>query len=342
VRFALVLLLLAALLPFGGAEVLLRPGDRLQIASQEPLANVRREVSPHGFLSLPRVGAVMVAGLGLFDAARAVEERMRRAFPGISVQLTLLAQPNSPVQVAGAVRHPGSIPFRADLRLADALQRAEPLPEADLTRVTVVDAQGGSLVFDWLGPVEGMTVRNPELRPGDRIVFPRRTRALEVYVVGAVARPGSLDFVAGMTVRRAVALAGGALAHADLQSVSVSRQGRALERVDLRAGDAVLEVGDVVQVPLAAQREFASVSGAVRQPGRIPLAEGMRLSQVLEAAGGLDPGAALVRIEWKSLGTGRTRVVDLLAIRAGRAEDPVVRANDAIHVPSLRPGGGSP
>jgi polysaccharide biosynthesis/export protein len=333
-------LLLLAATACSQEALTLRAGDRVEIrCEREPLLNVRREVSSSGHLSLPVVGQVLVAGATPSAAERILSSRARGVFPGVRLGLRLLPNPTGAIEFSGALERLGEMPFWEGVRLSDVLLLGQPLPEADLERVTIYSAEGRQFLIDWIHTLDPNAVRNPELRPGDRVFFPRRVRPLEIYVVGGVQRPGSLAFVPGMTARRAIALAGGLGAHADAKRIAVFRDDRVTKVLVLASDDFELRPGDAVQVPLTDLREYVTVHGAVRNPGMIAFRPGMRLTEALEAAGGLEQGAALVRVEVRSLmPVQRVRTFDLIAIRAGQAEDPVLHASDSIHVPSLRQG----
>ena len=86
-------------------------------------------------------------------------------------------------------------------------------------------------------------------------------------------------------------------------------------------------------------KEFVSqrvvVDGSVMKMGVYPLTGKTTLLQTIAMAGGLDPLAdpTNVRIFREKEGGGReVRTFDLLAIRAGEVEDPLIKGNDTVMV----------
>ncbi|MGH7607779.1 MAG: SLBB domain-containing protein, partial [Gemmatimonadales bacterium] len=127
-------------------------------------------------------------------------------------------------------------------------------------------------------------------------------RANQVYVVGEVAQPGAYQISSLGTVLTALYAGGGVTERANLRAIEVQRLGRTVATLDLydyllegnTRADIRLETGDVVFVPLHGPR--VRVTGAVVRPAVYELAEGETLADVLAAAGGFRPEAALERV----------------------------------------------
>jgi polysaccharide export outer membrane protein len=115
----------------------------------------------------------------------------------------------------------------------------------------------GTLAMPLAGaiPADGLTARELEVVIEDRLreerylvepdvsiqVLTRRP----IYVVGEVAQPGEYEYVSGMTLMNAVALAGGYTYRADRSSVTISRKHCVREA----AADSRLLPGAVIRVP---------------------------------------------------------------------------------------------
>ncbi len=132
--------------------------------------------------------------------------------------------------------------FKADETVSEFLRRTGG-PEGRLDPAgSVLVSEGGEYPI-W-SPAEGFSPRL--LMPGDtlRIAY----QANQVYVSGAVNRPGTILYQGGMTVRDCVNLAGGANAGGRTGGTVLSRMGSEIAR----GADAMaLEVrpGDVIEVP---------------------------------------------------------------------------------------------
>lgn len=128
--------------------------------------------------------------------------------------------------------------------------------EPDLT-VTAKIPQNGRLPYPFLGSVQanGMTPKQLEslIREGlagDYLVDPKVSVSVAEYrpffVNGQVKTPGSFPFQPGLTVRKAVSLAGGLTERASDKRISVIAEGESQKRQV--AMDALVGPGDIVTV----------------------------------------------------------------------------------------------
>lgn len=128
-------------------------------------------------------------------------------------------------------------------------------------------------------------------------------RANQVYVVGEVAQPGAYQISSLGTVFTALYAAGGVTERARLRGVEVQREGKTIATLDLydyllrgdTRSDVRLETGDVVFVPMHESR--VRVSGAVLRPAIYETKDGETLADMIGAAGGFQPDAALERVK---------------------------------------------
>jgi polysaccharide biosynthesis/export protein len=128
-------------------------------------------------------------------------------------------------------------------------------------------------------------------------------RANQVYVVGEVAQPGAYQISSLGTVFTALYAAGGVTERARLRGVEVQRLGKRVATLDLydyllrgdTRNDIRLETGDVIFVPIHESR--VRVSGAVLRPAVYETKSGETLADMIAAAGGFRPDAALERVK---------------------------------------------
>jgi len=124
-----------------------------------------------------------------------------------------------------------------------------------------------------------------------------RLRAIRVFVVGEVARPGAYEMSSVATVFTALHAAGGPGASGSLRDLRVMRGGEQVGSLDLydylltgsREGDVVLREGDTVFMP--ARRITVRVKGAVRRPMAYECLPGEDVRTLIEYAGGFTPEA---------------------------------------------------
>jgi polysaccharide export outer membrane protein len=156
-------------------------------------------------------------------------------------------------------------------------------------------------------------------------------RANQVYVTGEVNQPGAYQISSLGTVLTALYAAGGVTDAADMRAVVVQRHAQPIDTMDLydyllrgdTKRDVRLETGDVVFVPTHGLR--AQVSGAVSRPAHYAIKPGETLTDLLRAAGGFRPDAALNRV-----------TIFRFLPAAERRQPPLARA--AVDV-GLRPAG---
>ncbi|MEB3299628.1 MAG: SLBB domain-containing protein, partial [Candidatus Sericytochromatia bacterium] len=278
-----------------------------------------------------------------------------RLLPGDTV---FVPESGPMVAVAGEVREPAIFEMLPGETLGRALAMAGgPLPGGFL--------QGASLLR--MGKGDGREVRTLDLtreadaglkvRDGDLLQLQAAVAELAngVELRGYVYRPGPRAWAAGLRVSDVLGSVGllrpdtwlghaliererGTDRHRELLSFDL---GRALEKDPEH--DKVLEPRDILTV--YARRDFereptAQVSGAVLRPGAYRVYPGMRLSQLLEAAGGLAPEADHAaaeltrrRIEGRAQVAERFTVRPQMALAArGTLVDVPVMRDDALRV----------
>ena len=162
-------------------------------------------------------------------------------------------------------------------------------------------------------------------------------RANQVYVVGEVTQPGAYQISSLGTVLTGLYAAGGVTERAELRAVDVRRGGKTVTTLDLydyllrgdTRSDIRLETGDVIFVPVHGTR--VDLSGAVVRPAIYSVRSGEGLANVIRAAGGFRPDAALRRItvyrilppsERGSSPSGREAIDVALTPESVRSGDP--------------------
>ena len=128
-------------------------------------------------------------------------------------------------------------------------------------------------------------------------------RANQIYVVGEVAQPGAYQISSLGTVFTALYAAGGVTELARLRAVEVQRAGKIIAKLDLydyllrgdTRSDIRLETGDVIFVPLHDAR--VRIAGAVMRPAVYETKGSETLYDIIQAAGGFRPEAALERVK---------------------------------------------
>jgi polysaccharide biosynthesis/export protein len=303
------------------------------------------------------------------------------------------------VVIVGEVQRPGpyTVPIQEGNqfpRLTQALQIAGGIKQAaDIGQIQIIREATGELVTLnlWeLNQAGGNLEDDPILLDGDSIFVPTaasidldRTRQLAatnvapaastpipVVVVGEVFRPGTYTVnnetgTEPPTITRAIDLAGGITAIADVRRVELRRLTQTgLQSIEVNlwelltsgdvSQDVILQAGDTIAIPTARELDptevaaLASASfspdaiqvnivGEVRRPGIIQVSPNTPLNQALLAAGGFNPirakGSSVVLVRLNPNGTvSRQRIPVDFEEGIDSATNPVLRNNDVVIV----------
>ncbi|MEC7948229.1 MAG: polysaccharide biosynthesis/export family protein [Myxococcota bacterium] len=265
-RTAHILLLLLGLLGMAGVGGPARAADadpdavyrigagdsvRIRVVGEDDLTGVFL-VDASGRLDLPMVGVLPADGLTAMQIGTRLTRVLASDFlvdPQVSVQVEKFA--SRPVQVLGAVRKPGTYYLEGPTRLLEILAEVGGvLDEKSSSEVRVSGGDGREPVVVDLEALMLSGDGDVVLSAGDVV------HVLEgkvIYVNGQVGKPGSVAWKGGITVTRALALAGGAKGTANLRKAYLLRDGQP-ERLNLRRifrgkdPDPVLRPGDQLLV----------------------------------------------------------------------------------------------
>ncbi|HRK20632.1 MAG TPA: SLBB domain-containing protein [Fimbriimonadaceae bacterium] len=319
-----------------GQSLELEPYDLLELRCDQVTAlNASVEIDGLGVAALPMGRRIVLAGMTV-EVARQTVQRHYEGLLGISglkVRLDYAKSDRAPVRIFGSVAKSFSTFPVQGLRLMDLLTIAKVADQADLESVEVRRAGKREIISVEMSQPDQPW--NIELQGGDKVFVPALTGPAHVFVLGAVIRPGSIEFRRGLTIRQALEAAGGTRAAADLSRIEILRQGNRLGSVDVELNDLPLRPGDTVRVLEQDNSARILVLGGVVRPGRLDFREGLTLYAAIQEAGGLAPGVPLGKVTLirRVNGNPSRETHDLAAIVAGRAANPTLRPDDRIEVP---------
>lgn len=221
----------------------LGPDDAITVTVYgSPEAGVSTRVKPDGTIVLPLIGAVKASGTTVVSLAEVIRRRLDKAnfFKDPIVNVEIANYSSRTVNVAGKVTTPGVYPLDKSYRALEILLKAGWLRDQGASYIYLRRADGKEQRLESETLVRGNPSNDPVLAPGDTLYVPD---ADTFYVYGQINRPGALPVLSGMTVRQAVALAGGPTAAGSDRGIKLLR-GNAKE-VDAQL-DQTVQKGDVL------------------------------------------------------------------------------------------------
>jgi polysaccharide export outer membrane protein len=240
---------------------LLQPGDLIHVEVYDnPDLTGEVRVPLDGPADFPLVGAVDgLRAMTCGDLAARLRHDLEARFLN-HAQVTVTVKEFAPrnVYVMGGVTRPGTIaldPQQSGTAIR-ALSAAGGLSDdADRRNIAVLrpNAAGGASVLPVVVTAAPGQTADVALQPNDLIMVARLDR---VYVTGQVKQPGGVPCdQPGLTLGRALSLAGGFDRYARVNHVLLLRPGQAAQEYDAEAilagtsADPVLQPGDMVNVP---------------------------------------------------------------------------------------------
>lgn len=292
-------------LPSVPGDYVIKPGDEIALTIWGSVdADLRLTVDRAGLISVPRIGAITVAGLHYADLANAVSRRAGQVFKNFQLTATMGQVRSIRVYVSGYSRHPGSITVSGLASVLNALMRSGG-PSAAGSFRDIRLSRGGRQVatFDLYDLLLKGTREADQLVQPDDVIFIGPVGP-QVALIGSVNQPAIFELKPGETLSDLLKMAGGFTAVADRSHVTIERlvdraQGRvnelslpAQETASLATGDLVRAYSSVVSaLPRGRQNNRVHVDGEVLHPGDYVLPPGSTVADALRAAGGLTAAA---------------------------------------------------
>jgi len=225
------------------AEYVLGPEDVIEVEVVGQPDRARARVYTDGTIQLNLVGKLTAAGktpreLGT-EIAAALKSGGFYANPVINVEVSAYA--SRYVTVLGAVATPSLVPMNRPYRLSEILARVGGVSGAAADFLTVRSENGQEARFMIADLAAGDASKDPFVKAGDKIYAP----VAEVfYISGQVNSPGTFPVRSDLTIRQAIARAGGLTVSGTDKKVEVNRGGKKMKLT----GDAKVEPGDVLVI----------------------------------------------------------------------------------------------
>lgn len=191
------------------------PNDviRIQVFGEEDLT-IESKVEGDGTINYPLLGVLHITGWTTGELQRELTARLRAGYirePKVTVSIAR----HRNIFVGGEVRVPGGYPYEEGLTVQKAITLAGGFTErGDKGSFQIVRRQGHE--------VENLSLEIDSLvAPDDLIVVAQSKR---VYVNGEVKKPGEFPYEKGLTLHKAITMAGGFTDKASTGNITVLRR----------------------------------------------------------------------------------------------------------------------
>lgn len=268
IHIVLFLFLLVPLSATAQQEYVIGEGDLLKVTVYDnPDLATEARVSGDGKISFPLIGEVAVSDMNVAEAEKAIAAMLESGYiikP--QVHIFIAEYKSKKVTVLGEVAKPGIVILRGASTLMEVLSDAGGITQNAgdaiviqrklISRITASapekneneKAQGDlSVVVDTKRLFEeGDVTANVPVQAGDSIYVPK---AAFVYVNGEVKTPGAYKITKGLTVLKAITIAGGFTIKASERRTRIIRRTETGEvRIKAKFDDLVMP-DDIIQVP---------------------------------------------------------------------------------------------
>ncbi len=218
----------------------LGPNDviRVQVFGEDDLS-VERTVDGNGTITFPLLGALSVGGRTVQEFQEELTARLRAGYIR-HPKVTVFIVKHRNFTVSGEVKKPGGFEYREGVTVQEALALAEGFTErADRSEVMVTRLNGGN----------AQTIPVPldaPVLPNDLIIVPLAPR---LYLNGEVRRPGDYMYEKGLTIHKAITMAGGFTEKAAENRTKVLRVINGQEETIPVKLDDLVHPNDIIVVP---------------------------------------------------------------------------------------------
>lgn len=187
-------------------------------------AGVQTRIKPDGSIVMPLIGNVEAAGQTVVGLADLITKKLVAGgfFKAPVVNVEVGSFTSKRVNVAGKVGQPGVYPLDRTYHALEILLKAGWVKDQGANYVYLRRADGKETRLETEALVRGAADKDPILQAGDTLYVPD---ADTFYVYGQINKPGAFPVLPGMTVRQALALAGGITATGSDKKVGLYRTG---------------------------------------------------------------------------------------------------------------------
>ena len=262
-------------------------------------------VQPDGMMSLPIDGQIFAAGKTIEEIRVSIVEEMKKVLPSLEsnqVSLTIVSFSTTDISVLGEVNSPGLFPISGKANVLRAISFARGLSEnAGLKNATIIrdNAEVIPVDLEKLFYYDDMSQNYP-LFSGDSLYIPKAFEMSTISVGGEVNSPGLYSLEGKVDILKAISVANGFTAKADLKNAIINRQNGEIVQVNLESlllendlsQNHILDYGDSFFIPMTLENNIY-VLGEVKNPGLYAIEGTCSLVEAISLAGGYTDKARL-------------------------------------------------
>jgi protein involved in polysaccharide export with SLBB domain len=289
------------------------------IVANEPNYSGEFPVTEDGMVTMPRVGNLLLAGLTRAKSANLIAAKLKSGKLLLKPEVSVYIADRRPrfVGVGGRVQVQGLRQIREGALLADVLEEAIPLADADLEKIELRKEQGGPAVSinfkSYRDGVSSDEINNPRLDDGDRVYVRARESSLGVIKIkGEIKDPTKsvMEIKSGSTVGIALQAAGGLTDFADKKGIVIQRgtERISVEYEEILKGtigkDVDLKDKDELIIPKLERPRGYFVGGNVRTGPFFPLTTKLTIREAIAFASPLE-GWKRKEIRWSTKKDGK-------------------------------------
>ncbi len=337
-----------------GPDYVLGPEDTLIIQMWGMTNEVfKLTLSRDGNINLPKVGALYLWGTNFNDAEKKIKEGFLRFYKDIQIDVSLGSLRNIKVFVLGEVKKSGGYTISSLSTLLHGLYYAGgPTKLGSLRNIKLIRKGDQDKVFD-LYPLLLQGERKGDLRLlNDDIIFVPHIEAV-VGISGNVKNPAIYEMMGPTKLMDVVKMSGGFTPSAYLQKIQVNRivankQVTTVELEisnldDLEKSPQNIEMKDKDLILISSidkrKRDYVSIKGNVHRPGDYKMSPEMKVSDLINKAGGLLPETYMERTEILRFKSEYTREILSLEVSQALKKDPthdlLLKEWDIIEIKSI-------
>lgn len=315
--------------------------------------SIRLATDLEGNTFIPKVGKVQVAGKSLTTARGLILRAVKRYYPGLNTDLSLLKSREFLIHVVGEVKKPGLVKANPRRRLSAVIEQAG--GSTGTIRRIEIRRKGALVVADLLMYQRtGDTKYNPYVLDGDVVHVPKA--GMLVGIGGPVRDPGRYELVATRDMDELMDLAGGFRSSTAYSlPIRITRRDRNERSVTIklkiakgeRPPNIPLQDDDLVAVSGTGELErtimlVGAVVGAdpadpATTVKRLQYVEGDTVRSLIERAGGVTVAADLQNAYIRRTGEPLVLLdLESLLVRRDFRVDRRVQVGDTIVVPFKR------